>query len=30
MNLKYSLGALISIPLLPLLYIQGKNIRKKV
>ena len=29
-NLKYFFGALISIPLLPLLYFQGKQIRKKV
>lgn len=30
MNPKYILGSLVSIPLLPLLYWQGKNIRKKV
>ncbi|KGL64260.1 SGNH/GDSL hydrolase family protein [Polaribacter sp. Hel1_85] len=30
MNLKYVLGSIISIPLLPLLYFEGKNIRKKV
>lgn len=30
MNLKYILGCIISLPLLPLLYFQGKNIRKKV
>lgn len=30
MNLKYFLGVIISIPILPLLYFQGKNIRKKV
>ncbi len=30
MNPKYILGALISIPLLPVLYWQGQNIRKKV
>ena len=30
MNLKYILGSLISLPLLPLLYFQGRNIRKKV
>ncbi len=30
MNFKYYLGAIISIPLLPLIYFQGKNIRKKV
>lgn len=30
MHLKYYLGAFISIPVLPLLYFQGKNIRKKV
>jgi len=30
MNFKYFLGVLISIPILPLLYFQGKNIRKKV
>jgi lysophospholipase L1-like esterase len=30
MNFKYYLGALISIPLLPLIYFQGKNVRKKV
>lgn len=30
MNIKYTLGAIISIPLLPLLYLQGKKIRKTV
>jgi lysophospholipase L1-like esterase len=30
MNLRYYLGALISIPLLPILYYQGIQIRKKV
>lgn len=30
MNVKYYLGALISIPLLPILYYQGIQIRKKV
>ncbi|WP_158976236.1 SGNH/GDSL hydrolase family protein [Cellulophaga sp. L1A9] len=30
MNLKYILGAIISIPLLPLLYFQGKKIKKNV
>ncbi len=30
MNFKYFFGALISIPLLPLMYFQGKQIRKKV
>jgi lysophospholipase L1-like esterase len=30
MNLKYSLGAIISIPLLPILYFQGKLIKVKV
>jgi len=30
MNLKYILGSLISLPLLPLLYFQGRKIRKKV
>ncbi len=29
MNIKYLFGTLVSIPLLPLLYIQGKKIRKK-
>ncbi|WP_299064420.1 SGNH/GDSL hydrolase family protein [uncultured Polaribacter sp.] len=29
-KLKYILGCIISVPLLPLLYFQGKNIRKKV
>ncbi|MCL7763322.1 SGNH/GDSL hydrolase family protein [Polaribacter sp. Z014] len=29
-KLKYFLGAIISVPLLPFLYFQGKNIRKKV
>lgn len=30
MNLKYSFGALLSIPLLPLMYYQGKRIRSRV
>lgn len=30
MNLKYSLGALISVPLLPILYVQGKKIKRTV
>lgn len=30
MNLKYILVSLISLPLFPLLYFQGRNIRKKV
>ncbi|PQJ81193.1 SGNH/GDSL hydrolase family protein [Polaribacter glomeratus] len=30
MNFKYYAGVLISIPLLPLMYFQGKNIRKSV
>lgn len=30
MNFKYYLGAIIAIPLLPILYFQGKNVRKKV
>ena len=30
MNIKYTLGALVSIPLLPVLYFQGKKIRKTV
>lgn len=30
MNLKYTFGSLISLPLLPLLYFQGKRIRKNV
>lgn len=30
MRLKYFLGALASIPLLPIMYVQAKNIRKKV
>ncbi len=29
-KVKYFLGAIISVPLLPFLYFQGKNIRKKV
>ncbi|AUC85161.1 GDSL family lipase [Polaribacter sp. ALD11] len=29
-KLKYILGAIVSVPLLPFLYFQGKNIRKKV
>lgn len=30
MNLKYSLGAILSIPLLPILYFQGKKIKATV
>lgn len=30
MNLKYLIGALISLPLLPLMYVQGKKIRSVV
>ena len=30
MTFKYYLGAIISLPLLPFIYFQGKNIRKKV
>ena len=30
MNLRFLLGALISIPLLPLMYYQGKRIRASV
>ncbi len=30
MNLKYLLGSIISIPLLPVLYFQGKNIRASI
>ncbi|MCR1024907.1 SGNH/GDSL hydrolase family protein [Cellulophaga baltica] len=30
MNLKYTLGAILTIPLLPLLYFQGKKIKKSV
>lgn len=30
MNLKYSLGLLVSVPLLPLLYFQGKKIKRTV
>lgn len=30
MNLKYSLGAVISVPLLPILYLQGKKIKATV
>jgi lysophospholipase L1-like esterase len=30
MNLKYCFGALISVPLLPLMYFQGQKIRKSV
>ena len=30
MNFRYFLGAIIAIPWLPLLYFQGKNIRKKI
>lgn len=30
MNFKYYLGVIVAIPLLPLMYFQGKNIRKKI
>lgn len=30
MNIKYVLGAIVSIPLLPLLYFQGKKIKKTI
>lgn len=30
MSLKYYLGAIISMPLLPILFLQGKKIRKKI
>lgn len=30
MNIKYYLGAIITVPLLPILYFQGKKIRKNV
>ncbi|WP_156168981.1 SGNH/GDSL hydrolase family protein [Kordia jejudonensis] len=30
MNIKYVLGAIVSVPLLPLLYVQGKKIRKTI
>lgn len=30
MNIKYTLGAILSVPLLPLLYFQGKRIKAKV
>jgi len=30
MNIKYTLGAIVSVPLLPLLYFQGKRIRKTI
>lgn len=30
MNLQYILGSIVSIPLLPLVYFQGKNIKKNV
>ena len=30
MNFRYLLGTIISIPLLPLLYFQGKNMRKRI
>lgn len=30
MNLKYILGSIIALPLLPLMYFQGKNIRKTI
>ena len=29
-KVKYFFGAIVSVPLLPFLYFQGKNIRKKV
>jgi lysophospholipase L1-like esterase len=30
MNIKYTLGAIVSVPLLPLLYFQGKKIKKTI
>ena len=30
MNLKYSIGAVVAFPLLPIMYMQGKKIRKEV
>ncbi|WP_298418357.1 SGNH/GDSL hydrolase family protein [uncultured Kordia sp.] len=30
MNIKYTLGAIVSVPLLPLLYFQGKKIRNTI
>ena len=30
MNIKYTLGAIISVPLLPFLYFQGKKLRKTI
>jgi len=30
MNIKYTLGAIVSVPLLPILYFQGKRIRKTI
>lgn len=30
MNIKYYLGAIIAIPLLPILYFEGKKIRKNI
>ena len=30
MNFKYYLGVIVAVPLLPLMYFQGKNIRKKI
>ncbi|WP_420572158.1 SGNH/GDSL hydrolase family protein [Kordia sp.] len=30
MNIKYTLGAIVSVPLLPLLYVQGKKIQKTI
>ncbi|QHI38472.1 hypothetical protein IMCC3317_38650 [Kordia antarctica] len=30
MNIKYTLGAIVSIPLLPILYFQGKKIQKTI
>ncbi len=30
MNIKYTLGAIVTVPLLPIIYLQGKSIKKKV
>ncbi len=30
MNIKYTLGAIVSVPLLPILYVQGKKIQKTI
>ncbi len=30
MNIKYTLGAIVSVPLLPILYFQGQKIRKNI